>query len=272
MTHQVSNIVLSHTTQSMNPITTHSKGVRIKSLLLALPLLAALAIPAAASTALQTSGTLQLPQPCVNGFGAACGVTPPGKFPTITNPSGPFTGTWSNPVAAPWLGYFTGTGGPYPSGASGTTQWDFSYVGSTTGNGVLPSGTFVYFGDLDDGSGTNERFTLTAFDQFNQPITAAWLNSPFFVSSPNQGDRVQSSMPEYAWNGSSYDFDGNNVPGNPNIGVLLTTNMPIYGLKVVSYSDYDGFDLGAPTPEPASLLLLGSGLSALSFVRKRFMS
>ena len=28
--------------------------------------------------------------------------------------------------------------------------------------GVLPAGTYVYFGDLDNGSATDERFTLDA--------------------------------------------------------------------------------------------------------------
>ena len=45
-------------------------------------------------------------------------------------------------------------------------------------------------------------------------------------------------MPEYIWNSTTgeYQFDGNNVPGNPTIGVWVKTNTAIDGLTVVSAS------------------------------------
>ncbi len=223
------------------------------------------AIPAAAGVLnSQTVTQLTYPGPCP---GPTCSTAAPGIFPTINTTSGGFTGTWTPPAALPWQGTFSGTGS-YPDQNIGTSVWNFSSLSG----GVLPAGTYVYFGDLDDGAGEDERFTLDATYQ-GHAVTSAWLSDPVFCTAAVLSQCNQANMPEYVWNSTTgdYEFDGNQVPDNPTIGVWIKTNTAIDGLTVVSAADTDSFGLAAPasTPEPSSLLLLGSGLLGLAGVARR---
>jgi hypothetical protein len=224
---------------------------------------------AQASTLNSTVTTaLALPPNCPgNGTtGPGCGPNQPAILPSITGNGSTFTGLWPSYAGAQYQGSFSGSG-PYP-GYVGLNS--FNFTGLT--NGFLPAGSIVILGDLDAGSGPNESFSFTAKDSFGNPITSAWLESAFYMYSLNASDLVAGSMPEYTWTSPTYLFDGANVAGNPGVGVYLTTNQDIYGLDVFGTSSFAGFGIGAPTPEPGSLLLMGSGLAGLAgLVRRRFI-
>jgi hypothetical protein len=230
--------------------------------LLTLSLLVAMVsnIPASANT-LNSSGPLQLPSNCSSG---GCGNGQPGVFPNVINNSGAFTGTFPSSVDPGYGGQFTGTG-PYPA-KNGTNNFDFT----TLTHGSLQSGTMIYFGDLDHGSGS-EDFTLQAFDASHTLIQSAWLEDVFYVSGANPADFVQGSMPEYKWTSGTgtYKFDGANVLGNPTVGVWLTTNTDIGYLTVTSDTANASFGIAAPAPEPGTLLLLGSGAIGLGGLFRR---
>ncbi len=244
------------------------------------------AIPATATVLMSGVPTpISTPVPCITP-GSLCGITTgPVTFfgaiePTVTVGTSNFKGTWSSPVATAWLGTFKGTG-TYPYGASGPSMWNFT----TLQAGNLPAGTFVGFGDLDFGSGTDERFLLQALDLNKNPIQIPWLNDTSYCSTSSVSEPCENyTPPEYVWNGTNgtipggggtqvpaytYEFDGFNVTGNPNLWYWITTDMPIDGLKVRSFSTYDGMALAAPTPEPGSLILLGSGVVGLAGLLRR---
>ena len=113
------------------------------------------AIPAAAGVLnSQTVTQLTYPGPCP---GCTLRYQGAGKFTHDRQFQQRCDGNIISPVAPPWQGTFSATG-LYPSHNIGTSIWNFSAL---PGN-VLAAGTFVGFGDLDFGSGDDERFTLTA--------------------------------------------------------------------------------------------------------------
>ena len=232
-----------------------------------------LAAATAAATPLSTSGALLLPTPCP---GTACGPTNPWVALSITNnvTSG-FDGTFSAPAAAAWQGTFHATasgvssGPSYPSGAVGasTTLWNFSNLPNT----YLPSGTFFGLGDVDNGSGQDERFKLIAYDNTLSVIKTPWLDEALLVQGAVPGELTQGSMPEYSWDGVNgvYTFDGNNVSINPTVTVWMATNLNMTQLSVQKFNTSYGLAVAAPTPEPASFAMIGLGLATLGLVRKR---
>ncbi len=201
--------------------------------------------------------------------------TYPVVVPVYTNSGNTtFTGTWSASAAAPWQGTFTGTG-PIPS--SGTPVGISTYHFTGLAAGGLSAGTFIFFNDLDNGSGS-ETFSLKAFDSLNAVITTEWLNdTPLGVSGSGSGSGgvpILTDMPGWDWNGISantYTFDGASVGGNPNILFALENNQLIGHLEFTRTSNFATFGLGAPraVPEPATVVLL-AGCFGASVLRRQW--
>ena len=236
------------------------KRLNVVLALSVLSLIVAISSATAFATTLNGAGQLLLPPNCP---GSDCGNQLTGLFPNITQSNNAFTGVFPGNADPAYGGQFNGTG-PYPTYA-GSSHFDFTGLNA----GSLPAGTFVWFGDLDSGSGS-ESFTLQAYGSSGL-LNSAWLESAFYVYATNQGDLVQASMPEYDWSShpGTYYFDGDNVPGNPSIGVFLRTNQDIYSLDVTGSSNFASFAIAAQTPEPGSLLLMGSGIAGLCGLLRR---
>jgi predicted enzyme related to lactoylglutathione lyase len=189
--------------------------------LLSAPLISP-AAPLTGPTLNITAGSSQVPNhvPNTPNYVQSLTVT---AVPSVPN----FTANWTSPSPAPWLGTIVGTGysllekfGAY------TTDVDFS--GLT--NGELPVDTFIYFGDLDNGSHSGESYTITAYDSANSVITSPWLDDMVFCNAGT----LPTSLASCVWNGSDYFLDGSAVPGNPHVGFFLRNNQAIRQLHVVS--------------------------------------
>ena len=182
--------------------------------------------------------------------------------------TGPWTGTWTPPALLPWSGGSSGTfnaTGPLPAGTNptGTATYDFTLLP----NGNLPVGTYFRFGDVDDGSSTNEVYELRAFVGSTQ-LTSAWLDETIgvddFFNLP-----TAAKMPEYSFAAGVYTIDGNNVPGNPGISFVLPSNTAMTKLEVIRFSSFENFSLAAPIPEPSTLALASFGFLALAWGWRR---
>ncbi len=195
---------------------------------------------------------------------------PPGVALTRTTVIGGFTGTWTSPANANWIGTFNATG-PIPNNTNaGTTNYDFS----TLPNGNLPSGTFFLFGDVD--VTPNEKFDLTAFDGSGNIITSPWLNDTYAVTGTGAtGPILITDMPGWDWNittPNTYRIDGASVTGgNPSVAFSLVSNQPIVSMRLVKGSTSNSFGLQAPAvvPEPGSAVLALLAMGAWGFISRR---
>ena len=163
---------------------------------------------------------------------------------------------WSNPGAA--CGAIQGTAiASKAYGASSSPYLVGGTLGPQTSSFAWTPGTEIIFAiSVDQG------------DMFN------W----FFSGDPNRNSDGLAHVAYFS--PSSFPLG---VPGNQGIGVVpQTAGLALYGFEDVSYtsSDWD-FDnlifavdegVSVPTetvPEPATLLLLGSGMSAMAAIRRR---
>lgn len=197
---------------------------------------------------------------------------PPAQQPRTATPTGPgWTGSWTAPAAANWVGSFTAFG-PIPAGATtvGTTRYDFTSLPT----GALPANTFFRFGDVDGGSTTTEVFTLRAFDAGNNLITTPWLDQPISVTGIGTGPAssiLPGNMPGWSWTAGTgtYVIDGATVTGgNPSITVFLESNTAMSFMTLTRGSTFASFSLAAPLiPAPATTAMLGLG--GLAVCRRR---
>lgn len=193
---------------------------------------------------------------------------PNGQSMTVTGNTvaGPWQGSWLAPALPNWVGTFDVIG-PVPAGTTnntGSSWYDFTSMPT----GELPVGTYFRLGDVDQGSGTLENFTLTA-NNSSGLITTPWLNEPIGASGSGVGGPITlTDMPGWSYTGGVYNFDGSTVGGNPNISLILTNNVGITHLSVTRSSGYANFSLLAPIPEPGSMaMMVLGGLAMLKRTR-----
>lgn len=225
----------------------------------------ALGLPAAFATTLgppDTNNSGQLPLPPVLST-TAVGVTP-----AITNGVNSFTGAWSNLAPPPWAGLSFSGNNAYPNSAM-VGVVTFNFAGMPNG---LPVGTRIRLNDLDQ---SVENVLLSARDQAGNLITTAWLNLPDTASDANLNFLVQGAMPNYTFNNGVYAFTNpnvslNNLGFNPLTTISLPTNLQIWSLEVDKQSTNFGIQLASgEVPEPATMGMLGLGVTALAVVGRR---
>jgi hypothetical protein len=194
---------------------------------------------------------------------------PPNQPRAVTTGAGSWTGTWTAPAQANWIGSFNAIG-PVPSGmtSTGTTRYDFTSLPT----GQLPVGTFFRFGDVDGGSTQNEVFTLRAFDTGGNLITTPWLSLPISVTGTGTGGGgaiLPGNTPGWSWAAGVYTIDGSTVTGgNPSVAVHMTSLTSMATMNLTRASTFANFSLAAPlVPAPSSAALLGLG--GLAACRRR---
>ena len=218
----------------------------VNRVLISVLALAAVAIPASATTT-----TVY----CSNGCGA--------------NNEAAFNSATASLFFGSGLENFTAPNGTYSSGlvdADSTTGLDFFGYSFTTQNGVTVTGGVL--GQTASGQNTTLQAQLPAgiVYAFAGTISATTASSPCFetagiVSSGNCNNTVVITGP------SDIEF----------FGVLSTT--PLASVYLGTFNGNPGslridtFELGeqadAPTPEVATLLMIGSGLIMMRFLKRR---
>jgi hypothetical protein len=229
--------------------------------------------PVLASALASVAGAVPL-----TGSGAnlpiASNTPPPSQTRAVVASGGGWTGSWTAPAAAPWVGSFTATG-PIPVGtsnATGTTIYDFTSMPL----GHLSAGTYFRFGDVDGGSTQNETFTLQAFDASGNLLTTPWLDEPIATTGTGTGGGgaiLPGNTPGWSWTAGTgtYFIDGTTVTGgNPTLSNWLESNQDITELIVTRTSGFASFSLAAPlipAPGAGALALFATG--ALGVRRRR---
>jgi hypothetical protein len=151
--------------------------------------------------------------------------------------------------------YLMGDSGMVALNVNATTFTDSGFTGSNAGTGFTP-------GPFSVGSGTEDGFgafnlTINDFDGFSSSVDT------FSFDLTNTSGTWATALDVLTPNSSGFSAAAHifvtSSPANASNGTLAT-----------GFAANGGAGSGPPVPEPASLLLLGSGLLFLSSTSKRF--
>jgi hypothetical protein len=194
---------------------------------------------------------------------------------TSVTPGSPGTGTGTiGSITVTYSGQTSALLNDYPSWTPTS-----SYIGGVVGNAPPAANNSI---QLEGGVTYTESITFSS--PVVDPILAIWslgaAGTPAsFDFTASEPFTVVAGGPSAEYGGSSITTSGNNIDGSEGNGVVqFNGTFSTITFTTPGYEDYYAFTVGedatltsgtSPVPEPGTLSLLGLGLSALPFARRK---